>query len=192
LDASTPPNVRVLALVGMPGAGKSVCAAHLAARGFYKFRFGQIVVDEVARRGLPLNPQNERLVREEFRAREGMNAIAQRALPYLTQGLETHTSIIIDGLYGFGEYKLLRTGLEAPMRVLSIVADRDIRYGRLAARPERPLTAAEALERDIREIENLEKGGPIAIADYTLLNNDTEADLIARLDALVARIGLVP
>lgn len=183
---------RALALVGMPGAGKSLCASHLNERGFFTYRFGQIVVDEVARRGLPLNPQNERLVREDLRAKEGINAIAQRSLPHLHKALKTHNSIIIDGLYGFGEYKLLQQGLGASMVVLAIVASRPLRYGRLAKRPERPLTADEALERDIREIENLEKGGPIAIADYTLLNDGTAQELLAQLDTLLLTLDIQP
>ena len=40
---------RALALVGMPGAGKTLCAHHLERRGFFQFRFGGIVVDEVLR-----------------------------------------------------------------------------------------------------------------------------------------------
>jgi dephospho-CoA kinase len=183
---------RALALVGMPGAGKSLCADYLEQEGFYKFRFGQIVVDEVARRGLPLSPANEQLVREELRDKEGMNAIAQRALPILQENLTRYNTIIIDGLYGFGEYKLLNRDLGAAMVVLSIVAERPLRYTRLANRPERPLTAAEAVERDIREIENLEKGGPIAMADYTLLNNGTPQELLNRLQALLGRLNIRP
>ena len=183
---------RALALVGMPGSGKSLCAEHLEAQKYYKFRFGQIVVDEVARRGLPLNPETERTVREDLRAQGGINAIAERALPYLQAALKEHNSIIIDGLYGFGEYKLLNNGLGASMTVVAIVADRDLRYGRLTQRQERPLTPEEAIARDIGEIENLEKGGPIAIADYTLLNNGTPEELLAKLDALLAKLGMHP
>jgi dephospho-CoA kinase len=180
---------RALALVGMPGSGKTLCAQHLKARGFAHFRFGQIVVDEVARRGWAINPENERLVREELRAREGMNAIARRALPHLHRALAEHDHLVIDGLYGFGEYKLLHAELGAAMVVVAIVSARHLRYARLAQRPERPLTVAEAEDRDFREIEKLEKGGPIAIADYTLLNNDLPDALLRALDDLTASLG---
>ena len=173
---------RAVALVGMPGAGKSICAEYLEQKGFYKFRFGQIVVDEVAQRGLPLTPSTERIVRESLRDAEGINAIAQRALPYLTDALEQHQTIIIDGLYGFGEYKLLNAQLGASMIVLCITCDRALRYARLTERPERPLTVVEAIERDFREIDHLEKGGPIAIADYTLINNGTAEALLQTLE----------
>jgi dephospho-CoA kinase len=183
---------RTLALVGMPGAGKTLCAQHLAARGFFQFRFGGIVEDEVKRRGLPVTPENERLVREEFRAQEGMDAIAKRALPHLRSGMQAHQTLIIDGLYSFSEYRLLRRELGEDMVVVAIVAARGLRYARLAARPIRPLTAHEAEQRDWQEIERLEKGGPIAIADYTLINDGSTEDLLNELDQLLAVLGLQP
>ncbi len=186
------PSPRALALVGMPGAGKTLCAQHLQQRGFAHFRFGSIVVDEVTRRGWPITPENERLVREEFRASEGMDAIARRALPHLRAALAAHRSLVIDGLYGFSEYKMLRAELDAAMVVVAVVSQRPLRYARLAARPERPLTPAEAQQRDYQEIDKLEKGGPIAIADYTLLNDGAPADLLAALDALTAALHFYP
>ncbi|MCB9458879.1 MAG: AAA family ATPase [Anaerolineaceae bacterium] len=190
--ASEPTQPCALALVGMPGAGKTLCALHLQERGFFQFRFGSIVVDEVARRGLPLNPNNERIIREEFRAQDGMDAIAKRALPLLKQALETHKSIIIDGLYSFAEYKTLKKELGEDMIVVAITAPRNQRYARLAERRERPLTRAEAQERDFREIEKIEKGGPIALADYTLLNDSTPEDLLQKLDDLLAELQMEP
>jgi dephospho-CoA kinase len=181
---------KIVTLVGMPGTGKSLCALHLEERGFYQFRFGSIVTDEVIRRGLPLNPQNEQAVREEFRAQEGMDAIARRALPYLRNGLETHDNIVIDGLYSFSEYKTLSAALN--LVVVAIASPRTQRYARLANRPERPLTAAEAQARDYAEIENLEKGGPIAIADYTLVNAGLADDLLTQLDALLEELDIRP
>jgi dephospho-CoA kinase len=187
----SPQSPRALALVGMPGAGKSLCAAHLQAQGFFQFRFGSIVVNEVARRGLPLNPENERTVREEFRQQDGMAAIALRALPILRAELAQRQSIIIDGLYSFSEYRLLKTEFGAGLVVVAVVTSRQLRYARLAQRTERPLTEAQAEARDISEIENIEKGGPIALADYTLLNDGDAESLLAALDALIARLGLV-
>lgn len=190
LEIQNPP--RALALVGMPGAGKSLCAKHLEDRGFFQFRFGSIVVEEVIRRGWSLTPQNERVVREEFRANEGMDAVARRALPHLKMALMQGRSLVIDGLYGFSEYKTLHHELGADMIVVAITAPRWLRYARLASRPERPLTAVEAEVRDYQEIENLEKGGPIAIADFTLVNDGEPEDLLAALDALVGELAFQP
>lgn len=183
---------RAIALVGMPGAGKTVCADHLKRLGFFTLRFGAVVVDEVRRRGWAVNPANERIVREELRANHGMAAMALISLPKLRAALSRHGSIVIDGLYSFSEYKLLVDELGAPLVLIAIAAPRHSRYRRLATRSERPLTAREASERDIQEIEKLEKGGPIAIADYTLINDDTPAKLLAQLDALLESLTFAP
>lgn len=183
---------RALALVGMPGAGKTLCAKHLEQQGYYQFRFGGIVVDEVVRRGWAINPRNEQTVREELRANEGMDVMAKRALPLLNAALRDHECVIIDGLYSWSEYKTLQAELQAELSVIAIVCARHERYARLAQRPERPLTWEEARDRDYREIEVLEKGGPIAIADYTLVNDRDADSLLASLDALVARLACHP
>lgn len=180
----------VLALVGMPGAGKTLCADHLRQRGYPGFRFGQIVVDEVERRGLPRTQESERLVREDLRAQEGMGAIARLALPQLRALLQDEPVIFIDGLYSFSEYQLLRRELEVSLIVIAVVSARQQRYRRLNTRSQRPLDAAAAEARDLREITTLEKGGPIAIADFTLLNDSTPAALTAALDVLLRQTRL--
>lgn len=182
-------NARALALVGMPGSGKTVCAKHLESLGYFQLRFGGVVEGEVRDRGWTVNPENERIVREELRGKHGMEAMAIISLPKLKSALETHSHIVIDGLYSFSEYKVLKEELGVPMVVVAIVATRQLRYERLSARPIRPLTFEEAERRDIQEIETLEKGGPIAIADYTLLNDDTPDALLNNLDDLLNKLG---
>lgn len=183
---------RALALVGMPGAGKTLCAKHLEELGYYQLRFGGIVEGEVRRRNWTVNPENERIVREELRREHGMAAMAKIAIPQLKVALDKHSHIVIDGLYSFSEYKVLNQELGVPMVVVAIVADRATRYARLAQRADRPLTPQEAEKRDFQEIETLEKGGPIAIADYTFLNETSEEDLLGRLDQLLDDLEFKP
>jgi dephospho-CoA kinase len=183
---------RALALVGMTGSGKSTCAQALENRGFFQFRFGSIVTDEVERRGQPINPHNERVVREELRETYGMDVMAKFALPKLTEALQTRDCIVIDGLYSWSEYRTLKQALDAELIVVAVVAERTARYNRLEDRTIRPLTHAEAEQRDWQEIEALEKGGPIAIADYTLNNDGAEQDLLGALEALLIRLNFTP
>ena len=183
---------RALALVGMPGAGKSLCAQHLESKGYFQLRFGAMVENEVRRRGWELNPANERIVREELRGQHGMAAMARLSLPTLKAALQQHQRIVIDGLYSFSEYKLLREELGAPLVLVAIVAARHLRYQRLADRLIRPLTPAEAQQRDMQEIEKLEKGGPIAMSDYTLLNDGPPENLLKQLDDLLDRLRFSP
>ena len=183
---------RILALVGMPGAGKTLCAKYLEDYGFFQYRFGAIVTSEVVRRGLMLIPEHERQIREEIRANEGMDAIARRALPHLQEALQTRPTIVIDGLYSFAEYKLLQQAFDGDMIVVAVTCARSLRYERLTSRADRPLTVEEAIKRDIQEIETLEKGGPIAMADFTLINNSSPEALLLQLQDLLDHFRMRP
>ena len=108
----------------------------------------------------------------------------------LQELLQDNPVIVIDGLYSFEEYRLLQRELGATLLVIAIVSSRQQRYERLGARSQRPLDPAAAEARDLREIAMLQKGGPIAIADYTLLNDSTPAALTAALDRLLRQLGL--
>ncbi len=71
---------------------------------------------------------------------------------------------------------------------MAVLAPRHIRHRRLANRPNRPFTQEEARLRDWSEIENLEKGGPIAMADHFLIN-DTSTDLLyEKIDKILEEI----
>ncbi len=178
----------ILAIVGMAGSGKSVLAAHLRERGVPVLRFGQIIEDEVVRRGLAVNPQNERAVREDLRAREGMDVTAQRSIPRIRDYRATHPLVAIDGLYSYSEYKTLHAAFGDDLTVLAVFTPRRARHARLAERPVRPLTPAEAAARDIAEIEQIEKAPPIALADYLLVNDTDVAHLLQRFDALLEQL----
>lgn len=181
----------LLAFVGMPGSGKSTCVDYLKSKGYPSVYFGGLVVDEVKNRGLGVNEINERAVREEFRATHGMAAMAVLAETPIVKMLEEHGAGIIDGLYGWSELQYLRERFVG-ITVVALVTNRAIRYERLASRPTRPLTHDEVQTRDISEIENLEKGGPIAYADYYLENNDLDTarrdHLHSKIDAILAKI----
>ena len=181
------PNHLALVVVGMCGAGKSLVSEYLKSQSWNYLRFGQVTIDEIGKRSLLVNEANERLVREELRASGGMDIYAALLWPKIELAL-TKGSVVIDGLYSWSEYKLLKQKLGNRMVVLAIVAPREMRYDRLAHRPVRPLTRVEAESRDIAEIEQLEKGGPIAIADYTLLNQTTPEELLESLKTLVERL----
>ncbi len=177
-----------LVVVGMCGSGKSSVAAHLSRRGWPVVRFGDITMRELALRSLPVSETNERLVREELRAARGMDAYAQILLPIIRDHL-SRGPLVLDGLYSWSEYKYLFQHLGERLVVLAVTAPRAVRYARLAARPERRLSAEEALSRDIAEIEALEKGGPIAMADYTILNTGSIEALDAAVDELVESLA---
>lgn len=164
---------QVVAIVGMCGSGKSIAASVFTKNGWYKIHFGQITMDELKKRGLEVSEQNERMVREDLRNIHGDDAYAKLLLPIIRETLLIG-DVVLDGLYSFSEYRLLSSELGGVLKVLAVISDRKKRYDRLCSRDIRPLNNIDAESRDYAEIENLDKGGPIAIADYFILNNSTK------------------
>jgi dephospho-CoA kinase len=179
--------MKVAAIVGMTGAGKSEAAARFEQAGFKRIRFGDITDEEVARRGLPLNEENERAVREALRNEIGMAAYALLNKPKIDAAL-TDSSVVIDGLYSWEEYLFLKESYGNDFFVIAVWSSPATRYSRLSVRKKRGLTCEEASGRDKAEIENVNKGGPIAMADYTIINESTMEYLITETDKILSRV----
>jgi dephospho-CoA kinase len=168
--------MKVIAIVGMAGAGKSEIARVFEGHGFKKVRFGDITDEEIKNRRLEPNEENERYIRQQLRIEHGMAAYAKLNLPRIDSSLKS-TDVVVDGLYSWEEYTLLKERYGEKLSVLAVWASPATRHGRLAHRAERPLTLEEAATRDKSEIENSNKGGPIAMADFTLLNEASLEEL---------------
>lgn len=187
-------NPPIIALVGMPGAGKGTCTDYISqTHNLPLLHFGNMLYEEVARRGLD-NVADEKFVREDMRAQEGPAVLAKRiasqAQELISQGAR---GIVLDGLYSWSEYKYLRSQFGDRLIVIAVTAPRLERYRRVLARQDghRKYTSADQIiTRETDEIENLEKGGPIANADYTIVNDADTDTLYERLDAIVEAFGL--
>jgi dephospho-CoA kinase len=168
--------VKVVAIVGMAGAGKSEVARVFEEHGFKKVRFGDITDEELENRGLERNEENERCIRQQLRKEHGMAAYAKLNLPRIDSSLKS-SNVVVDGLYSWEEYILLKEYYGGQFTVVAVWASPATRHGRLAHRAERPLTLEEAASRDKSEIENSNKGGPIAMADFTIVNEASLEEL---------------
>lgn len=177
---------QVIALVGMCGSGKSVCCEEFRKAGWEYVYFGGVTMKELEKRGLERNEVNERSVREELRATYGPAAFAILLKDEISEKLEKK-NVCLDGLYSWSELLVLREALGDKLTVVAIIAERKKRYGRIARRTIRPLTPAQAESRDIAEIEKMEKGGPIAMADLFLFNDGSEAEFRDATCKLIAR-----
>jgi len=176
-------NVKIIAFVGLAGSGKSSAVDYLTEKGYPKVYFGGIVLDEVKRRGLELTQENEQPIREELRAKEGKDFVVRRIIQQIHELVEAgQHRIVADGLYTWTEYKALKHEFPGELTVVAIVAPRHLRQNRMASRPVRPLTAAQLDQRDWAEIENIEKGGPIAIADHFIMNDKDLDNLHQQVD----------
>ena len=115
-----------------------------------------------------------------------MGAFAKILLPRIKE-YANEGDVVLDGLYSWDEYKILNEELDN-IKMIAVITDKNIRYERLALREVRPLTHEQAKNRDIAEIENSAKGGPIAYADYYVFNNDSIEEYHNRLEEILKQI----
>ncbi len=178
-------DMKVVSIVGMTGSGKSEVARLFRDSGFAMVRFGDITDEEVRKQGLPLTEDNERPVRERIRREHGMAAYAKLSIPRIDVALKT-SGVVVDGLYSWEEYTFLKDYYKDNLIVVAVWSSPGTRYGRLGKRKVRPLTPQEAASRDYAEIENLNKGGPICLADYTILNDASLDELKEQVERIIS------
>lgn len=183
-------NLKIIAFVGMAGSGKSVLVDYLTEKGYPKVYCGGIFYEAMKKAGLtPGDWKVENPFRKKIREEEGEDFIIKRAIKQVHDLVSAgQHRIILDGLYSWTEYKSMKHEFPGEFTVVAVVAPRKLRYHRLLTRDERPLTEEESSSRDWAEIENIEKGGPIAIADYYVINDGDLENLYKQIDKIVTEI----
>ena len=179
-------DMKILAVVGMSGSGKSVVVDYLTKKGYPKVYFGGMILREMEKRGIERTPENEKEFREQIRREEGTDWVVRQVIDEVHDLISAgQKRIVLDGVYSWTEYKILKHEFPGELTFAAVVVDKHLRFRRVGIRADRPFNTMEIQERDKSEIENLEKGGPIAMADYYLLNNDTMENLYERIDEVL-------
>ncbi|MBS3053595.1 MAG: AAA family ATPase [Candidatus Aenigmarchaeota archaeon] len=187
---------KVAAIVGMAGSGKTEAAAVFMKHGFSFIRLGQITLDEVVRRGLKPGEDSEKPIRETIRKKHGMAAYATLNFPKI-DALLKRGNVVADGLYSWEEYIAFRNKYGKKFYVVAVYSSPRTRYKRLQKQKwdkedkkmiRRHYMPKEAESRDFAELEKSKKGGPIAMADFTIINEVSKKDFIKNVEEIVRSI----
>lgn len=184
-------NLKIIAVVGMSGSGKSVAVDYLTKKGYPKVYFGGMIYKEMEKRGIERTEdgESEKHFREMIRETEGKDWVVRQVIEEVKNlAAAGQKRIVLDGVYSWTEMKTLKHEFPGKMTFLAVVVPRKLRYKRVAIRPNRPFNEEEIRERDRSEIENLEKGGPIAAADYYVLNDGTVEQMEKKLGEILDEI----
>jgi dephospho-CoA kinase len=95
--------------------------------------------------------------------------------------------VVIDGLYSWEEYTFLKAHYGDDFYAVAVSTSPKTRYARLSGRSHRRLAREEAANRDKAEVENINKGGPIAMADFTIINESSLEDLTKETKKIISR-----
>ena len=178
---------KIIAIVGMCGSGKSIASEFFENNGYKKVYFGGITYERLAEAGIERTAESEKKMREGLRKEHGLGYYAELSLPKIREFLKD-ANVVIDDLYTWSDYTTLETEFGENVILLGIIADRELRHERISVRPGRSFTPEEANDRDLSEIENLEKGGPIAYANYYIFNNGALEEYKSRLEEMLKKI----
>lgn len=179
---------KLIAVVGMSGSGKGIATDYLESEGWSKIYFGGVTYKLMKEAGIARTEdgKSEKEFREKLRKEHGMACYAKFLESDITKALEKN-NVVLDGLYSWDEYKYLIERF-SNLKLISIVVDKEIRYDRVSKRTDRAFTRDSIIYRDISEIENIAKGGPIAMADFYICNNGNIDDYIKRLNEILGLI----
>jgi len=178
-------NLTLIALVGLTGSGKSTAVDYFTNQRIPKVHFGNMAYEMMAERGIDKGEENEKAFRMKIREEEGPDVYARRIIEqihHLADAGQRH--IVVDGIYTWDEYVMMKHAFPGSLNVIAVVAPKKRRYRWLEDRAERPQTPQVSMARDQHELQELQKGGPIAAANFFVMNDGTVDKLYEQLDAI--------
>ncbi|MGB9707626.1 MAG: nucleoside monophosphate kinase [Microgenomates group bacterium] len=171
----------IIAIVGLPGSGKTEAAQYFKRKGLPVISFGRIVNEYIDKHGLSHTEEIHRKIREDLRKKYGLAAFAILNEEKIKKAFKDNLMVVIDGMRSWEEYIFLKKKFpKIKLIILAIYADREIRYERLTKRKYRKNLGGET--RDINELLGTNMGPTIAFADYLIKNNYSLSEFYDKLD----------
>ncbi len=140
--------MKIIAFVGLPLSGKSTASSVAREMGVPVIVMGDVVREEVKRRGLELTDENAGKIASELREKEGMDAIAKKCIPKIRE-LNSDV-VVIDGIRGIAEVERFKKAFGEDFVLIAIESPIELRF-------ERALKRCRDDDRDIKSIEDLKK-----------------------------------
>ncbi|HJH28499.1 MAG TPA: flagellar hook-basal body complex protein FliE [Methanosarcinaceae archaeon] len=161
--------MKIIAFVGMPASGKSEAGRVAVDQGIYVINMGDVIREEVVRRGLEPTDVNTGGVGTDLRENEGMDAVAKRCIPKINNS--GTDMVVIDGVRGIAEVEMFKQEFGEDFTLVNIDSSIQMRLERVKARGRSDdMTDIEALRRrDEREL-GWGMGEAITASDITISN----------------------
>jgi dephospho-CoA kinase len=179
----------IICVTGMPGSGKSEVAEILRSMGYKTYELGDIVREEMRKRGMESNPENERTFSIYLRRKYGKSITTRRTIAKIRK--EKKDKIAIIGFRSKMELNYVKKRFDAI--TIAIVAPERARFERTKKRKRiaDPQTMSEFLSIRDKKEERFGIIGAIKNADYVISNTGTIADLEKSVQMVLKDAGLV-
>lgn len=163
--------MKIIAFVGLPLSGKTTASKIAEELGIPVVVMGDVVREEVRRRGLELTDENAGRVATELRENEGMDAIAKRCISKIREKLSERGIVVVDGIRGIAEVERFREEFGDDFILINIEAPLEVRFERALKRKrdDDVKTLDDLKRRDEREL-SWNMGEAIRLADITIEN----------------------
>ena len=181
----------IIGITGTLGAGKGTIVEYLKEeKGCNHYSSTAFIVEEIKRRGMPVNRDSMVVVANDMRAKNGPGYIAESLYKKAKQDGD---SCIIESLRTPGEIEALKK--EDKFYMLAVDADSKERYARIKKRggSKDKISYGEFIENEEREMttdnpnkQNLSKC--IQMADYKFDNSGSQKDLYKQVDKALGEI----
>lgn len=178
---------KIIAVVGLPGVGKTDAANFFKEKGLPVISFGEAINEYIDKNHLPHIEKIHKKVRLELRQKHGMAAMAIINEKKIKESLKKNMILIIDGLRSWQEYLYLKKSMpKVKIYLLAIYADKELRWERSVKRSHRNKLYGE--ERDLDELIGINMAPTIAYADFLVKNNFSLEDFHDKLEEIYRTI----
>ena len=171
----------LLAIVGMPGSGKTEAGKFFKNKKLDVISFSDAINHYIDEHTLGHTEEVHSKLRREFREKHGREALALLNKDKLKNALSENNIVVIEGMRSWEEYLYLKKEFpKVKVVILAMYADKKLRYKRISSRKYRSNLYGE--ERDINELIETNMGPTIAFADFLVKNNFSLEELNDKLE----------
>lgn len=181
----------IIGIGGTDGAGKGAITEYLVnQKKFSHFSSRAAIIEEIERRGLPVDREAMRLVANDMRREKGNDVMVTTALSKMKESVVTDA--VIESIRTTAEVETLKQNGGV---LLIVDADQKLRYKRIQERksPSDQVTyeafvAHEELEMNDPDPHGMQKAKVIEMADYTIMNDGTLEELHTKIDEILSEL----